>query len=357
MRKLAIALAILLAGCADPSQPLEPAAPQYQDDNIAVDIPVLQSDPPAAGERTLEAAPEWRLGEWWRIKFTNLFAGREYEFTRVVAGSQGSDYLVGFPSDGFVDDILAAHVPGFGDVAKADLSFETHDARFALLSFPLLDGTSWEVDFQNGAKGQAFATVTDGLAHIEAPLPGYNITAVYDSELGELQSFTIAGYITYEVIDHGYNHEGVVRVPHAHDLVFRHGRQSGVQPFGANAFTPDPQLPTETVEVDGTYDRLAFLIVLGGGPSQAGSGYYAERATAPDGTVYEVSLAPGEGAVRVASFSHEDPQGTWRLEHTAGGPGIVLFEGIAFHSIDIELPSGCVMESANAMHHGQLCRA
>lgn len=43
------------------------------------------------------------------------------------------------------------------------------------------------------------------------------------------------------------------------------------------------------------------------------------------------------------------------MEHVAGGAGFAFAEGIGCHSIDVELPSGCVVASFNAQRHAVAC--
>jgi hypothetical protein len=197
--------AALLAGCASDTPGAPDAAPdpgiQYQDDTIAVQDPdALPSEPPLPGERTLAKAPEWRLGEWWKYRMVGEFDGSVHEFYRVVAGSEAGNYLVGFPVNEFSNDILVMHVPGYGDISRSDLSYETHDAVFKLLQFPLRDGDSWEMSFEGVSDGTAMVSLPgDGTALIEAPTQSFNITAVYDPEVGEITSLSISGYASYEV--------------------------------------------------------------------------------------------------------------------------------------------------------------
>jgi hypothetical protein len=370
---LLVALA-LLAGCAQPSEPEPEPQPdiQYQDETIAVQDPsLLPRDPPAEGERNLETAPAWRLGEWWKYRLTEEFSGASYEFYRVVAGAEAGNYLVGFPVNEFSNDILVLHIPGYGDISRTDLSYETHDAPFKLLQFPLRDGDSWDMTFEGASPGTAMVEVPgDGTAIIHAPTQSFDITAVYDPALGEIRSLQIPGYASYEVIGHGYDWgsqpmagDGIVRVPHDHDLVFINGRLGGVHDLGSPLIPPSPAGPTETITVEGGYDRIGFTIILGTPPGlvpAAGgvappTGYYSGKAAAPDGTVYELVLMPNEDPLKVEFFGHDAPTGDWNMEYVAGGAGVVLIEGIGYHSIDVDLPSGCVIASFNAQHHAANC--
>jgi hypothetical protein len=360
----------LLAGCAADGPTSEPVpsgpAVQYQDGIVSVSLDSMPRDPPAPGERTLAAAPQWRLGEWWTYEMTDGFTGQTYTFTRVVAGEDpaAGNYLVGFPLEEFSNDVMLFHVPGFGDIAKANLAYETHDAYFQMLDFPLEDGKTWEAEFEGQGKGPAMVAVQGDKALIELITPNYHALATYDPELGEISEMTINNgtYASYRVTGHGYDYRGVVRVPHAHDLVFIHGRLAGVVNVGASNGAGPVAAHTETVEVPPGYDRLSFIIAVGGGPAfglPPPPGVFQERVTAPDGTVYEAMLTPVDVAtgtsLRIVAIGHDDPTGTLTLEHLAAGAGIAFVEGIGYHSIDIELPSGCVVASFNAQHHNTAC--
>jgi len=365
---LLMALAFL-AGCAAPAKSNDaPAAadPQYKDSVLTLAQPTMPRDPPAAGERTLAAAPQWRLGEWWTYKLHDGFTGQDHEFTRVVAGedNQAGNYLVGFPIDGFSDDIMLFHSPGFGDIAKADLSYETHDKVFQPLQFPLTDGATWQAEFEGRGKGPAVVSVQGDKATIDIAAVSYNIHAVYDPALGEISHMDLNNgtYATYDITGHGFGYKGVVRVPHAHDLIFQNGRLGGVADVSAKLVPPTAKGPTETVNVGPGYDRASFILAVGAGPflgvdSRVPTGaYYQETATSPNGTQYQLTLLPSEGGFKMQAFHADNPDGTWTLQHIAGGAGIAFIEGIGYHSIDIDLPSGCALKSVNAMHHGNLCK-
>jgi hypothetical protein len=362
----------LLAGCAEDSGsgdvPAEDPGVQFESEVLTLAQPTMPREPPAAGERTLDEAPQWRLGEWWTYTMTDGFTGRTYDFTRVVAGEDraAGNYLVGFPIEEFSNDVMLFHVPGFGDITQANLAYETHDYYFKMLDFPLQDGKSWEAEFEGTGLGTAMVSLAGGLANIELITPGYHVVATYDPALGEISEMTINNgtYATYKVTGHGYDYRGTVRVPHAHDLVFIHGRLAGVVNVGASSGSgPVSTGITETVEISPGYDRLSFIIAVGGGPAfglPPPPGVFRETVTAPDGTVYEAMLTPVDVAtgtpLKIIAVGHDKPEGTWTLEHIAAGPGIAFVEGIGYHSIDVELPSGCVVASFNAQHHTADCK-
>src|SRR5688500_17208699 len=181
-----LVLVSLLAGCADesgePEHAVEDPGVQFESDVLALAQPTMPRDPPAAGERTLQEAPQWRLGEWWIYTMTDGFTGGTYDFTRVVAGEDraAGNYLVGFPVEEFSNDVMLFHVPGFGDVAQSNLAYETHDAYFQMLDFPLEDGKSWQAEFEGTGLGTAMVSVGNGVADIELITPSYHVQATYD---------------------------------------------------------------------------------------------------------------------------------------------------------------------------------
>lgn len=366
-------LAAAFAGCSEkPAKPApEDTAPesQYQSDVLNLSAPVMPREPRTTTEMNLTHAPEWRLGEWWTYEMTDGFTGQSYVFTRIVAGEDrfAGNYLVGFPADQFSNDVMLFHIPGYGDIAKANLAYETHDAYFQPLDFPLTDGKVWEAEFEGTGTGPAsVAAVTGTEATIDLQLgSNYHGTAIYDATIGEIRSLLMMQganlYASYNVTGHGYDYEGLVRVPHAHDLVFIHGRVAGVVSAGGGG--GPVSTPTETVVVQPGYDRLSFIIAVGGGALLAPiptAGVFRETVTAPDGTKYEATWTPADiptsGFLKIIAIGHELPEGTWTMEHVAAGVGVAFVEGIGYHSIDIDLPSGCVVASVNAQHHAADCR-
>lgn len=376
MHKIALCLLMVsvagLAGCTEPAvEPDTTAEPatQYEDEVVQVAAPTMPRDPPADGERTLATAPQWRLGEWWTYSMTDGFTDTTYEFTRVVAGEDrnAGNYLVGFPVDTFSNDVMLFHIPGFGDIRQADLAYETHDSYFQPLQFPLEDGASWEVSFEGVANGLAEVTVdSPTTATITMEVSAYGtIVAKYDAQVGEITEMTIGAdgsYARYEITGHGYDFAGIVRVPHAHDLVFIHGRFAGVG--SASGGSPVATSITESVTIEPGYDRLSFIIAVGGGQTFLGvpgtAGVFQETVTAPDGTQYQATWTPADAAegrdLIIVAIGHDFPEGTWTMQHVAGGAGIAFVEGIGYHSIDVDLPSGCVIASFNAQHHSADCK-
>ena len=297
----------------------------------------------SAGGPTADLPPAWILGEWWEIELTSpLLPGETITWTRVMAGFEGSDYLVGQPKETWEPFALLFHLPGLGEISQADLSYEVHDARFHPLQFPLQDGQEWETQIE-GLDVTAQVTENDDGTFDIWYCCGRNATATYDPALGVLTHLTVDGLLTYNVVDHGYGFEGIITVPHGHDLVFVHGRVASV--LDINGLTP--AAPVETMEISDDYGRVTFAGIVGDiagqGTSPTGAAY-TERVTGPDGTVYETTKLPGEPAgLKLNIFETTELGGTWELEHVAAGPGIAFTEGIAYHVFDVQMPQGTLL--------------
>ena len=351
-----VLLVALLAGCAGDEDPVPAAEPEPE----ATEAPQpvfgphsgLPRERPSDWRASLDAPPEWVLGEWWTIHAVSALDGTTYDITRVVAGKEGPDYLVGMPIDAFDDEIMVLHHPGMGLVQKASLGYETHDFLFAPLQFPLQEGDSWDSLWQS-ATGVVTHTVEavdpiGGTAEIV--MTGQQPARyTYDANLGAIRSFDAPGYMSWEVTGHGFDHEGTVRVPHSHDMTFFHGRLGPVVPVvqsqgivGALTGSPlcppaggpcaDAAPPVETINISEGYDRASFSIIIldlpafqFGAPVTAGG--YQVTATAPDGTVFESSLLPTDtSGISLETWAYEDPEGIWDLTTLAVGAGQAFIE-------------------------------
>ena len=155
-----LVLLFVLPGCIDLGNAPEALPPTG---TFAADVLVLAAPPIVEEPRSLAEAPSWRSGEWWRIRLTD-FTGDTFEVTRVVAGVEGDDYLVGMPATEWINDFMVLHIPGFGEVAREDLSYETHDVRYEPLRFPLTQGAKWATAFEGQPMSAEVKTVVAHLA-------------------------------------------------------------------------------------------------------------------------------------------------------------------------------------------------
>ncbi len=341
-------VSFLLAGCAGTSG--DDPGPAGASDEDPSD-PVGGGNGTVARNVSLDDAPEYQLGEWWRVRVTEFFTGATYETTRVVAGVEDDNWLVGMPAETFSHEIMVMHVPGFGQVDRFDLGFEIHDALYIPLPFPLVEGDTWQTAFEGRAVTGSVNETSGTTARVEFHGASDTIVATYDAAIGEFSSWEASGYARVEVLEHGYDYEGVVTVPHQHDVIFINGRFAG----GLDtSLTPAP--PVEEIEVDATYQRVSFILATAdlAEAGQPDAGYYSITATAPDGTEYSLTTLPGgSNGWTIDTYGHDDPGGTWSLQYEAVGAGFVFIEGIAYHVFDVVLPEGCLLPAEGEHEHGE----
>lgn len=347
MRAVTVALALVLvplAGCVGGLQDTVPSA----DDATTADGPALG---PASGlptfrnGTTLAEPPEWAVGEWWTVAYDNLLAGGSGETTRVVAGAGNGTYLVGMAADKFADEIMLLHFPGMGRIDRTDLSFDAHDRRIQLLDFPLEQGRTWTTQWYGGTEMTAEVTEVDGdeatvLLTGDGPP---SIELIYDASLGAIAEFRAAGYLHYEVVDHGFGYPAPVDVPYKHDLVFCHGRVlvQAIEPCSLST-EPNPKGPSDTITLDIGYDRVSFGLLMADVAPQpdVGQGVYAVEATAPDGTSWQATKLPSDGGIKLVAHGHDDPSGDWEATYVTGGPGYSLLEGVAYEVLSAQTLTG-----------------
>ena len=348
MRSLPLLLAaLLLGGCVATEAPAPSAASPGPVAPAASRSIVVEPAPPRAeGDvRGLAEPPRWESGEWWRVRVTERMSGQTFEVTRVVAGIEGDDYLVGMPQDAFVDAAMVLHLPGFGQVGRSDLGYEIHDSRFSPLRFPLVEGATWETEFEGDAMTATVLWARGNAAEVEIAGEGGHILLTYDATIGEARRLVVDGYLEYDVVAHGRGHTGIVTVPHMHDVVFNTFR------FAGALMGMQPAPPVERIAIDDAYDRVSFAFLAGAfipDGRTLTAGVFRERATAPDGTSFELLLTPADRpGEHIAFFGHAAPGGEWLFEHLPLGGGYVVAEGIAYHVYDVELPSGRLLEHAH----------
>lgn len=358
---------------------------------------------------SLDEPPQWTLGEWWEIEVTDLLiTGDSFTITRIAAGKEGVDLLVGMPLEEFSDQAMIFHIPGFGLVKSDSLGFEMHDYLFEPLKFPLEAGDSWDSTWEGPAPQRQ---ITHSVADVDRDAMTATITFqgtnnavqsaeyVYDAELGAIRDFFAPGYMEYHVVDHGFDYEGVVRVPYSHDMTIFHGRLGPVSPISlsqgtvvsttggcaptiaVNGCLVDASAPTETFTIpeegpNGVkYDRASFALiiaelapllvgdtdpVIGAAPLGAawdatGQGHYQIDLQAPNGESYSLQKAATESGHKISSHFNNEPAGEWSLNVIGAGAAQVFVEGITYTTFDVSLPSGCIVVSEQIHDHGGEC--
>lgn len=339
-------LALLVAGCTAPAAEPAPLAAEETQPVIDASRPaptfgdVATGDAAAAdAEATLAAPPQLKAGEWWRIRSTPM-GGEAVEYVRVVAAVQEDGYVMGMPHEGWFKEAVAYHSPAFGDVGF-DLSYNTHNHRFAPVQFPLTEGATWETDFATLAlvatvhvldPYTAEITFTPKAGEPQPMDPVYALmfgdfgttafTLTYDARQHEVVKFG-SGVIQYEVIGHGYDFAGWTTVPRGEETPIDHGAG------------PPMVHQSLSIPVAGGFNRLTMMHFLGG----ATPGAYRIRTVAPDGTE-QLTEAIAGSQMTVAFYEAVDPDGDWTLETLTAGPGFGYAMGIAYHQYDIRLPDG-----------------
>lgn len=327
-----LALLVLAAGCLtgssgeDETAPDEPASDeatqQVADDDLTEEI------------GPLERKPGWLPGEHWTVEVSSTLLDEPITWKRVVGGYTADGYLVGQPAEQAQPGPLLLHVPGIGHVSDTNLSYTVHGATFTPLDFPLEEGKTWQTRFEGEPVNATVTSAEGGEARVSLCC-SRNITLVYDADLRAIREMTVDdGFLAYEVVDHGYEHEGPVEIPVERDIVFFQGRVAGAL---AARGTVGP--PTGVAEVPEGHDRVAFTQIVGNldlapGPQ---TGVYLEHATLPNGSAVATEQAASTEGLWISFHEAANATGTWRFEHGAAGPGLALTEGVGYQLIEREL--------------------
>lgn len=334
VRPTLLVFALLVGGCL--ASPANDAPVRLGEaDGLSVDSVV--GDDPAA--RTLDAAPRFASGEWWRVETTDVFSATTREFTVVVAGIEGESYLFGLPAEDAsqLDDLMGMHIPPLGDVGRSDLSFWVHEP-FVPLRFPVRDGDAWETHFEFGAVNVTVQVLDATRAEVRTDGP-FPVTATYDASAGWFTSMRSENFGEWTLLDHGYGHEGELLVPRGQVLAWLTGRFGGAFDFAAK-----PAAPVAEATLDERLDRVSTIVFLGGGP-----GHFREADTAPDGERFEYETTVTAAELVVEMYGRAQPEGTWTFEHLATGSGIAASEAVAYELYTVRLPDGPV-----ARHDGSI---
>lgn len=350
---LGVIASLLLAGCvglggegaSDEVAPTAADGPQPEPERGAPALlgsaSPLPTEPPADASRTLDAAPTYRIGEWWEIEIDYRLSGNSATLTRVVAGTQGEDYLVGMPAEAFSDEVIVEHLPPFGRIDRWTLDFDAHDRPLNFVDFPLEEGHAWETQWWGGTELDAEVVRVEGdEAEIHLARGSRVVRGVWDAQLGAFAEFESPGHLAYEVVDHGFAYEGDIVVPANRDIVFCHGRSTVVVPIEAcHSTMASPAGPAETIGVSDAYDRVSYGILIFDSPSheQAGTGVYRIAVTHPSGEQETVTKLPTQPGLVHEIGGDDEPAGAWQVKAQAGGAGAALLEGVGYQTYEVAL--------------------
>ncbi len=288
--------------------------------------------------RSLEAAPDPRVGEWWRVEVDPTLVGATFETTLVVTERSDGRVTLGIPPEDFYHHFLVLHIPPLGDLDLETFAWRVMWDDFAALRFPLEMGRSWEADF-HGNDVVAEVTGVDGnRAHVTMSGDGEYIELTYDAEMGMITEFREeALQLGFRVTDHGFDYAGPVNSLSGISLaLMESGPAQGSAPGteGAAGGTSSVE-----VEVDSDASHGSLSLVLWNAGAEDEPGRYRIAATAPDGTVFEETFetAPGSPSVIPASFGHDAVDGTWRIDFERAGPGRLLVELFTYDMTEVRL--------------------
>jgi len=167
---LAVALLVVLAGCAD-----EP-----KDDGPA-DAATETSGPagtPAVQGTNSTSAPRWQVGDTWTWSVRSGATADVYEAVSVVLAADGTTYQVGTTDPTDAMTAYPFHLVNLGPVDAATLAWQAHGTPVQLIRFPLADGDRFTTDFWSAPGAEVEVTAGD-VTTPRGSEPGFRTVARY----------------------------------------------------------------------------------------------------------------------------------------------------------------------------------
>ncbi len=334
---LGLGFVFLLAGCLSVEDGFQDGSPGPW---LGVESE-LASHP---GERGLEVAPSFALGEWWTVEA--FWWDKEETVTLAVAGEDADSFLVGYPAGKAYDMPFIHHYPGIGEIRKHDLAYLAHDRWMKFLDFPLTDGKAWDASYYLGEPMTIQVEhVAGNEAHLVAEIENRGTASyTYNASLGAVTSYELVrdgtAWVGFDVVDHGLGYEGDLVVPYGIEQAFcRFIGQAGLyQTQGRDCEATDPGPMSGIVPIDGDATNAVFLMDAVAGYTVApGAGAYAHlQVETPAGNTFEVEAMAGDDA----HAYHHVPEGAgaWSYEATVGPNSVVLLEGAVYQALEATLP-------------------
>lgn len=162
---LAIAMAALLAGCADP-------APLAEDGGTAADGMGAHGMHDAA---THILAPEWAPGDSWTLSSPQ----QPEPFTHVVTADAGDDWVVDTDSTTTAYFDARFDISFLGKVRKSDLAGSQGSTRVEFLRFPLAKDLEWTTTWDGEPMAVKVLDVASGKATVQAHRADGSLYAEY----------------------------------------------------------------------------------------------------------------------------------------------------------------------------------
>ncbi|MBI2077017.1 MAG: hypothetical protein HYT80_01415 [Euryarchaeota archaeon] len=347
-----IIVGVVLSGCAD-NEPAGGAASARGTDasapgTSAASIPGFAAD----GSAT---APKWKVGDWWQYQIT-YSSGEAFDARIVVAGMDGSNYVLTSDSRPLVLRAAFSHYPTFGPVAKSTLNHMIHGVEVPFFKFPMKNQT-WTAQYRdfNAAYESSFAM----LPTPKGEVPGFLTTMrnAVDQKVRFVHGWSpVTRYFTsftwdfdgtapidvdFKLKDWGSNLTASVPVVEFKEGVHRAFPAFAVPPATPSTTAPEPRA-TFTVQAGGTLlvgffggaggqgDFEIDLAQSAGTPPQAltypwrpsAAGSHFEHHEVATGAAGEWNLVAA-GAAQASAFLFVEAYGvTTKTTELVGGPAV-----------------------------------
>lgn len=308
------ATALLAGGALAPEGPMDVALASAE---APAGFGAMQTDEVRRGI----AAPEWRVGDAWRVMFDG---GTAPCIIGVVAADE-THYTQGFlcPEGSILAVQDAAYdIPHLGNFTR-DLSGFHRDAPVRFFDWPLEDGKSWPLTWA-GNDYEATARFVPDLEGPFGPEPGFSITAEFvggsDTQIA-YDYLPSVGWWTHITFSDAYHPWRLVAFERGYTGTLFSG-QGSVRVDERSSVVPPSIMPFEVAEED---DVLLFT------GTTAGLHRADIELRGPDGDARYAETRQSLGSVGYISFGDAVPAepGHWQLEVTGVGTQSWWFRVVA----------------------------
>ncbi len=147
------------------------------------------ADPGTTSDDQRLEPPTWEVGDWWTWTSDQLG-----EYSYVVTGQQGGDWLVGTDSEQIAFFDKQTDISFLGEVRKSDLAGSQNDTRVKYFDWPLEAGKTWTTTWDGVQRTITVTGIDDGLASFEAREGDrLAVSYTYDSSTGWFGEVTFHG--------------------------------------------------------------------------------------------------------------------------------------------------------------------
>lgn len=169
-------VALATAGCISGQENQGPAS----EDEAVSTTGSTSADPSASTDGQALEAPTWQVGDWWTWR-----SDQAGEFSYVVTGDEGQDWIVGTDSEQIAFFHARTEVSFLGEIRKSDLAGSQNDTRVQYFDWPLVEDKTWSTTWDGVQRTITVVDIEDGLATLEAREGDrLAVSYVYDSQTG-----------------------------------------------------------------------------------------------------------------------------------------------------------------------------